>query len=90
MESLPSYPENDLYTSKIEESEYGNPVHALFYIKKDGYYRLDDKTSWAWYKKGDFLVSSDPTTSHLLNYLVQDKSGIKGITIKIKPNWWTL
>lgn len=90
LESLPLYPDNDLYTSKIEESEYGNPVHALLYIKKDGYYRLDDKTSWVWYKKGDFLVSSDPTTSHLLNYLVQDKSGIKGITIKIKPNWWTL
>lgn len=90
LQSLPAYPDNDLYTSTIEESVNGNPVHAVLKIKKDGYYRLDDKTSWAWYKKDDFLVSSDPTTSHLLNYLVKSQDGLAGITIKIKPNWWTL
>lgn len=90
LERLPDYPENLFYTSSVEESAAGNPLHVTLSVKKEGYYRVDNKTAWSYFKIGDQLVYSDTTTSHILNYLEKDSEGLKGITIKIKPNWWTL
>lgn len=94
LETTPIYPtEYPLFDILVNtNAATGNPESITFIVKegKAGYFRAKNSSSWKFYNDGDEICNSKITESTTIYNLDEESATIDGISIVVKPRWWSL